>query len=206
MFSLTFENVLEVIRSVPCVVDLVIGLAVIGALRVVYLANRKRPGTTRLKGPSCGFFGAEKVIHEAPDRTAVYEAWQQEYGVAYEIPLMLGQRRIVLCDPKAVAHFFGRDSWSYVLTEADKVIVAKSVRASSIYCIFLHRRVSRSEKVLCGPMARLTKGIDSARLFISSDNTKVADLHLGSGDPWHQHSTPLPFENSRRFSMTLLTK
>jgi len=205
MFSLTLENVLEVIRSAH-VVDLVTGLAVIGALRVVYLANRKRPGTTRLKGPSCGFFGAEKVIHEAPDPTAVYEGWQQEYGVAYEIPLLLGERSIVLCDPKAVAHLFGRDSWSYALTEADKVIIARSVRASPMYCIFLHRRVSRSEKVLYGPMARFTKGIDSANLFIFSDNVKVADLRLGSGDPWHQHSTPLPFENSRRFSMTLLTK
>ena len=205
MFSLNFENVLEVIRSAH-VIDLVTGLAVIGALRVVYLANRKRPGTTRLKGPSCGFFGAEKVIHESPNPTAVYEAWCKEYGVAYEIPLVLGERSIVLCDPKAVAHVFGRDSWSYALTEADKVIIARSVRVSSMYRIFLHRKASRLEKVLCGPMARFTKGIDSASLFMFSDNTKVADLRLGSGDPWHQHSTRLLFESYRRFSMTLLTR
>ncbi|KAL4079875.1 cytochrome P450 [Scleroderma yunnanense] len=56
----------------------------------------------------------------------MYEAWYEEYGAAYEIPLTLGQKRIVLCDPKALVHFFGRDSSSYGLTPAEKIGLAKS--------------------------------------------------------------------------------
>jgi len=134
MFSRPFDNLLEVIRS-PYAINVAAGLTVIWALRITYLTNRKRPKTTRLRGPPSGLFGAEEVLFKSPDSAAVHEAWYKEYGPAYEIPLILGERRVVLCDPKALAHFFARDSWTYVLTQAGKVVIARSVRGSPTYCI-----------------------------------------------------------------------
>ncbi|KAG0698302.1 hypothetical protein DFH29DRAFT_106995 [Suillus ampliporus] len=40
------------------------------------------------------------------DTPAMYEHW--EYEVAYTIPAILGQTRIVLCDLKAIAHFYAQ--------------------------------------------------------------------------------------------------
>lgn len=133
MFSLSFERVLGIIRSTNAI-DLAAGLAAILALRMAYLANHKGPRTTRLRGPKPGiFFGADKVIFGASDPVAVYEAWYKEYGAVYEVPLMLGQRKVILCDPKSIAHFFGRDSWSYVLTPENKITVERTVCAISMY-------------------------------------------------------------------------
>ena len=134
MFSPHFDNLLEAIRS-PHVINLAAGLAVICALRVAYRTNCKRPRTTRLRGPPSGFFGAEEVLIESPDPATVHEAWYKEYGPAYEIPMVLGERKIILCDPKALVHFFSRDSWSYELPHADKVALARSVRVSPMYSI-----------------------------------------------------------------------
>ena len=164
MFSPLFDNLLEVIRS-PYAINLAAGLAVIWALRMAYLTNRKGPRTTRLRGPPSGFFGAEEVLIESPDPAAVHEAWYKEYGAAYEIPLVLGERKIILCDPKALAHFFAKDSWTYVLARADKVALARSVRGSLIYCISLSS-VSRSERVFCWLTARFTEGMGSTNIFI----------------------------------------
>lgn len=44
----------------------------------------------------------------------LYEAWEVEYGSVFTIPWTPGQDRIVLADPKAVAHFFARDTLTYV--------------------------------------------------------------------------------------------
>ncbi|KIM65670.1 hypothetical protein SCLCIDRAFT_1212070 [Scleroderma citrinum Foug A] len=144
MFSPLFDNLLEVIRS-PYAINLAAGLAVIWALRMAYLTNRKGPRTTRLRGPPSGFFGAEEVLIESPDPAAVHEAWYKEYGAAYEIPLVLGERKIILCDPKALAHFFTRDSWTYVLAQADKVTLARSVGKGILSAAGeIHRRQRRS--------------------------------------------------------------
>lgn len=145
MFSLSFERVLGIIRSTNAI-DLAAGLAAILALRMAYLANHKGPRTTRLRGPKPGiFFGADKVIFEASDPVAVYEAWYKEYGAVYEVPLMLGQRKVILCDPKAIAHFFGRDSWSYVLTPENKIAAERTVGKGVLWADGeIHRRQRRS--------------------------------------------------------------
>ena len=140
MFSLAFDRVLGVIRLANAI-DLAAGLAAILALRMAYLANRKGLRTTRLRGPKPGiFFGAAKVILESSDSAALYETWYKEYGAVYEIPLMLGQRRVILCDPKAIAHFFGRDSWSYALTPESKIALQRTVCAIPMYFTSLSLR------------------------------------------------------------------
>ncbi|KAI6016379.1 hypothetical protein BKA83DRAFT_4498011 [Pisolithus microcarpus] len=53
------------------------------------------------------------------------EAWSKEYAVTYEIPMVFGQKRTILWEPKTVAYFFMNDTWSYVIIPGFKAILAK---------------------------------------------------------------------------------
>ena len=76
--------------------------------------------TTQLRGPPSESFlyGVGKRILDADNSGAIYEAWVQEYGPVYAIPSTLGSKKIVLNDPKAIAHFYAKDTWSYIQTQA----------------------------------------------------------------------------------------
>ncbi|KAH0826178.1 cytochrome P450 [Lanmaoa asiatica] len=89
-------------------------------------ASRQQLCTTRLRGPpnESFLYGVGKRIFDAEDSGAVYEAWAQEYGLVYTIPSTLGNSRIVLCDPKAIAHFYAKDTWTYVQNPLAKKITA----------------------------------------------------------------------------------
>ncbi|KAH0826176.1 cytochrome P450 [Lanmaoa asiatica] len=89
-------------------------------------ASRQQLCTTQLRGPpnESFLYGVGKRILDAKDSGAVYEAWAQEYGPVYTIPSALGNTRIVLCDPKAVAHFYAKNTWTYVENPLAKKITA----------------------------------------------------------------------------------
>ncbi|KAI9572414.1 cytochrome P450 [Boletus coccyginus] len=80
--------------------------------------SRRQLRTTQLRGPPSESFlyGVGKRILDADDPGAAYEAWAQEYGPVFTIPSTLGSNKIVLCDPKAIAHFFSKDTWTYIQT------------------------------------------------------------------------------------------
>ncbi|KAG1729808.1 hypothetical protein EDB19DRAFT_1742502, partial [Suillus lakei] len=50
-----------------------------------------------------------------------------EYGIVYMIQSVLGQTRIVLCDPRAIAHFYARETWTYVQTPLSLALIESSV-------------------------------------------------------------------------------
>ncbi|KAG2151472.1 cytochrome P450 [Suillus clintonianus] len=81
-------------------------------------ALRWRFKTTQLRGPprTSFLYGVSNDLVSSKDSAAMYEHWAKEYGVAYMIPAVLGQTRIVLSDPRAIAHFYARESWTYVQT------------------------------------------------------------------------------------------
>ncbi|KAF9237034.1 cytochrome P450 [Melanogaster broomeanus] len=86
-----------------------------GDSTVIEVQNcRWRPKTTRLRGPPSPsvVFGFAKDLLESPDAGAMYEAWGEEYGVVYQVPTVLGQSRIILADPRAIAHFYARETWT----------------------------------------------------------------------------------------------
>ena len=87
--------------------------------------------TTQLRGPPSEsfLFGVGKRILDADDSGALYEAWAQEYGQVYTAPSTLGTKKIVLCDPKAIAHFYSKETWTYVQTSFTKKILAVFVRS-----------------------------------------------------------------------------
>ncbi|KAK7448083.1 hypothetical protein VKT23_013840 [Stygiomarasmius scandens] len=82
---------------------------------------------TPLKGPprQSLLFGVLKYVNQAPDSGAVYEEWASKYGLVYQIPGVLGSKRVVLMDPKAVAHFYARETTTYVQTGMAKSFITR---------------------------------------------------------------------------------
>ncbi|KAG1877707.1 cytochrome P450 [Suillus subalutaceus] len=88
------------------------------ALVKVLRAFRWRLKTTQLRGPprTSFIYGVSHDLVASQDSGGMYERWATEYGVAYMIPSVFGQTKTVLCDPRAIAHFYARETWTYVHT------------------------------------------------------------------------------------------
>ena len=108
----------------------IVGIAIWALLRW-FGSYRQQLHTTKLRGPQSESFvyGVGKRVLDADDSGAVYEAWAQEYGPVYAVPSTLGNKRIVLCDPKAIAHFYSKETWTYTHTPASKQVLATTVRS-----------------------------------------------------------------------------
>jgi len=90
----------------------------IWALCATILAARRKFKTTRLRGPPRTnlVHGVAKDLFESMDAGSIYEQCQAnaEYGLVFEVPTTLGGNKIVLsCDPKATAHFYAKETWTY---------------------------------------------------------------------------------------------
>ncbi|KAG1742288.1 cytochrome P450 [Suillus paluster] len=103
--------------------------AALWAFVKVLRALRWRLKTTQLRGPprSSIVYGVSNDLVSSTDTAAMYERWADEYGVVYMIPSVLGQTKIVLCDPKAIAHFYARETWTYVQTPLASVLLETSI-------------------------------------------------------------------------------
>ena len=104
-------------------VNIAYTLGTLYAVLKVVTAVRRQLKTTALRGPPNPSFvwGVRKVLLSAPNSGVVYEKWAEEYGGVYEVPTALGGRKIVLCDPKAIAHLYAGEPWSYTLTPSGKI-------------------------------------------------------------------------------------
>ncbi|KAG1889104.1 cytochrome P450 [Suillus fuscotomentosus] len=90
---------------------------------------RWRVKTTQLLGPprTSLVYGVSRDLAISQDSGAIYERWATEYGVVYMIPSVLGGTRVVLCDPRAIAHFYARETWTYVQTPLSLAFLEASV-------------------------------------------------------------------------------
>ncbi|KAG2125569.1 cytochrome P450 [Suillus cothurnatus] len=91
----------------------------------VIRALRWRLRTTQLRGPprTSLIYGVSNDIASSKDSAMMYEHWAQEYGAVYMTPSVLGQTKIVLNDPRAIAHFYARESWTYVQTPLSLTVI-----------------------------------------------------------------------------------
>ena len=92
---------------------------------------RGKVSTTRLVGPSSPslIYGVAKDTMESDDPGSIYEEWVKEYGVAFEVPFALGQRMIMLFDPKALQHYFTRESWTYIALPVIRLTLQRTVNS-----------------------------------------------------------------------------
>ncbi|KIK17678.1 hypothetical protein PISMIDRAFT_633442 [Pisolithus microcarpus 441] len=126
MHTTAFDNLLAVYRSTS-ILSLLAGIAGVLVLRSALRVARRRLKTTSLRGPPGAhpIFGASKDLFEAPDTGEIFDTWAEEYGVAYEVPTSFGGKKIMLCDPRALAHYYARETWTYVLTDSTRVFLER---------------------------------------------------------------------------------
>ena len=109
--------------------DATVACAAVWTLLRWLRTSRRKLRTTLLRGPPSESFlyGVGKRALDAQNPGAIYETWAQEYGPVYAIPWTFGNKKIVLNDPKAIAHFYAKDTWTYIQPRAIRKGLANSV-------------------------------------------------------------------------------
>ncbi|KAH9928826.1 cytochrome P450 [Fomitopsis serialis] len=85
-------------------------------VHLVYRYSRRlQASTTPLNGPPnpSWLFGASRLIARSSDPGGLYEQWQDQYGPVYTVPATFGKPCVVLSDPKAIQHFYARETEGY---------------------------------------------------------------------------------------------
>ncbi|EGN92322.1 hypothetical protein SERLA73DRAFT_191276 [Serpula lacrymans var. lacrymans S7.3] len=110
------------LRSISTLDVAVVSLTVWALFKLIKATRRQGVKTTRLRGPpnESIVFGNGRVLDKSPDSAEIYEQWAEEYGAAYKVPSALGKSRIVLCDPKAISHYYPRETSIYILTPVSR--------------------------------------------------------------------------------------
>ena len=126
------HNILSRIPSLSAFNAVVTCTAVLAFIKLTRM-SRMRLRTPKLRGPPSSSFayGVGKILMEVDDPASMYELWAHEYGAAYTVPSTLWRHRIVLYDPKAIAHFHAKQSWTYVRTPFAK----KSLEHGACVCL-----------------------------------------------------------------------
>ena len=85
--------------------------------------------STRLRGPpsESWIFGVSRKLFEMDDSALLLEAWAEKYGPVFRIPVALGSSRVIICDPKAAAHFYARESTGFRMLSVSKIFIEKLV-------------------------------------------------------------------------------
>ena len=112
-------------------IDTAIACTAVWTLLRWFRTSRQRLRTTQLQGPPSESFiyGVGRRILDSDDSGSIYEAWAKEYGPVYVVPWSLWKEKVVLCDPKAIAHFYAKGTWTYVQSTMVKISRANFVRA-----------------------------------------------------------------------------
>ncbi|KAA1478646.1 cytochrome P450 [Dentipellis sp. KUC8613] len=105
-------------------IDILLALTGTYALYTLVRALRRRLHTTRLRGPPRSTFlggpAARLYTRETGFSGRVFEEWAERYGGAYVLPGKMRRDSIVLCDPRAVAHVYAKDTYGYTQRAASK--------------------------------------------------------------------------------------
>lgn len=101
--------------------------------------------STPLKGPPFSwntyFVGLRRHVNGSPDPGEVYERWAEEYGSVYRIPDAMGTSRVIVTDPKAIAHFFSKETYTYVQTQFSRTAIENMVGRGLLWAEGeMHRR------------------------------------------------------------------
>ena len=114
---------------------LVIFCTVTVAFLVHSLATRRRVSTTTtpLKGPKTrNLLGFSRDILLAEDHGSLFESWEKEFGPVFQVP-SLGRNHVVLCDPKAIAHYYLKDTYVYQQTPIHHFVWERFVSDISLH-------------------------------------------------------------------------
>ncbi|EPS95204.1 hypothetical protein FOMPIDRAFT_1085622, partial [Fomitopsis schrenkii] len=106
-----------------------------------------------LRGPPSPswLFGVTRTLAGPPAAGLLYERWAEEYGSVYSIPCELGQSCVVLCDPKAIQHFYACETREYVHTTLLRTFVERILGRSLFWA---EGETHRRHKKLLAPAFR----------------------------------------------------
>jgi hypothetical protein len=112
--------------------NVVLPFAIVWLLFVVLKKQFAGNKTTPLNGPDnpSFLFGLYRRINESEDPGALYEEWALKYGPAFRVPGGFGSSRILICDPRANAHFYSKETFGYVQTKLSRVFIENLVSIS----------------------------------------------------------------------------
>ncbi|KIM75166.1 hypothetical protein PILCRDRAFT_79346 [Piloderma croceum F 1598] len=80
---------------------------------------------TRLRGPSSKslIFSNSHFLRQQKDITLVYEEWAEQYGGVFCTPIALGMTQVILCDPKAIQHFYSKETYGYIQNAISRFLI-----------------------------------------------------------------------------------
>ena len=162
MLTRLYDEVVRIATRSVTVLDAGAVIVAIWALHASVLAARRKFKTTSLRGPPRTnlVYGVAKDLVESIDAGSIFEQWAEEYGPVYEVPTTLWGNRIVLCDPKAIAHYYARETWTYVLLPSTRRFMQRTVGhfMQWVLCRFHVTFISSSETGYWRHKARPTRG------------------------------------------------
>ncbi|KAF8209168.1 cytochrome P450 [Mycena galopus ATCC 62051] len=84
------------------------------------------PHGTKLNGPPSDSFlsGVARQMATATDVSLILQQWAAEYGPIFQIPTALGGHRTIVCDPKAVNHFYSVERSVYVKSKLGRAVIS----------------------------------------------------------------------------------
>ena len=111
--------------------DVIILISVLWLFSKVVRSGFGRRGakSTPLKGPNSKslIFGLTRYILDSEDPAVLYEQWAKEYGTVFRLPTIFRSSRTVICDPKAIAHFYSKETFGYVQTGISRILIERLV-------------------------------------------------------------------------------
>lgn len=98
-----------------------------------------RAKATKLRGPPAKswLFGIGRRDPKK-ESAQLFEEWTNEYGPVFHVPSVAGAQSLVVCDPKAIAHFYTTETYTYVKTAAKQAGMEITVCDSAIKLIVCH--------------------------------------------------------------------
>jgi len=140
------------------VVSLLVGLwLLLRSIRIL----RARAKFTLLRGPESKslIFGNSHFLRYQKDVPLVYEEWAEQYGHVFRVPIALGKTQVILCDPKAIQHFYSKDTYGYVHGAMTRFLVINMVCVLSEPAKWGKAKVyDRLGRGYCGQQATVIKG------------------------------------------------
>ncbi|KIL67292.1 hypothetical protein M378DRAFT_9529 [Amanita muscaria Koide BX008] len=82
--------------------------------------DRRSSRLAILRGPRSNNLFVGRLREVIDDTATAVDRWVSEYGYVFKVPTGLGNNRIVITDPKAVAHVYANDSFVYLRSNFQK--------------------------------------------------------------------------------------
>ncbi|KAJ6562221.1 cytochrome P450 [Mycena capillaripes] len=109
------------------VLDICIFVAGLWMVAKIGLSLSRRTTTrgTKLNGPPSDsfIFGVSRRMAKSTDVSLIFQEWAAKYGPIFQIPTAFGERKIILCDPKAVNHFYSMERSIYIKSKLGRAII-----------------------------------------------------------------------------------